>query len=447
MSSPGHGVSAREAFLTWTRIALLSFGGPAGQIAVMHRILVEEKKWISERRFLHALNYCMLLPGPEAQQLAVYIGWLMHRVRGGIVSGGLFVLPGLVSLGVLSWLYAAYGQIGLVASLFFGLKAAVLAIVLDAVVRIGKRALKGPVLVAIAAAAFVSIFVFALPFPLIILAAAALGWFFGKPGGHGAAKDGEAGEDALIDAQFALTLPDHVKPRWSRLVVIAAVGLVLWFLPLAISIALLGPGNVFAAIAAFNAKMAVFTFGGAYAVLSYMAQQAVAHYHWLKPDEMLVGLGLAETTPGPLISVVQFVGYLAAARSPGGLDPVWAGTLGGLIAMWSTFVPSFLWIFVGGPYVEALIGNQRLNAALSGVTAAVVGVILNLALWLAIHTLFAASMQIGPLSVPVLASVNWAALAIATGAMVAIFRFRCGVIPVLAASCVAGLGLHFAQLA
>ena len=436
-----------ESFWTWTRIALLSFGGPAGQIAVMHRILVEEKKWISERRFLHALNYCMLLPGPEAQQLAVYIGWLMHRVRGGIVSGGLFVLPGLVSLGVLSWLYAAYGQIGLVASLFFGLKAAVLAIVLDAVVRIGKRALKGPVLVAIAAAAFVSIFVFALPFPLIILAAAALGWFFGKPGGHGAAKDGEAGEDALIDAQFALTLPDHVKPRWSRLVVIAAVGLVLWFLPLAISIALLGPGNVFAAIAAFNAKMAVFTFGGAYAVLSYMAQQAVAHYHWLKPDEMLVGLGLAETTPGPLISVVQFVGYLAAARAPEGLEPVWAGTLGGLIAMWSTFVPSFLWIFIGGPYVEALIGNQRLNAALSAVTGAVVGVILNLALWLAIHTLFAASMQIGPLSVPVLGSINWAAAAIATGAMVAIFRFKAGIIPVLAASCLAGLGLHFAQLA
>jgi len=309
--------------------------------------------------------------------------------------------------------------------------------------------LKGAVLVAIAAAAFVAIFVFAMPFPLIILAAAAAGWFFGRPGadGHGAAKDGEAGEDALIDAQFAQALPDHVKPRWSRLVVIAAVGLVLWFLPLAISIALLGPGNVLAAIAAFNAKMAVVTFGGAYAVLSYMAQQAVAHYHWLKPDEMLVGLGLAETTPGPLISVVQFVGYLAEARAPGGLDPVWAGTLGGLIAMWSTFVPSFLWIFMGGPYVEALIGNQRLNAALSAVTGAVVGVILNLALWLAIHTLFAASMQIGPLSVPVLASINWAAAAIATGAMVAIFHFRCGIIPVLAASCVAGLGLHFAQLA
>jgi len=449
MSSPSHGISTREAFFTWMRIALLSFGGPAGQIAVMHRILVDEKKWISERRFLHALNYCMLLPGPEAQQLAVYIGWLMHRVRGGIVAGGLFVLPGLVSLGILSWLYAAYGQIGLVASLFFGLKAAVLAIVLDAVVRIGKRALKSPVLVATAAAAFVGIFVFAVPFPLIILVAGAVGCFWGRPGsaGEGAAKETKEGEDALIDAQFAIGLPDHVKPRLSRLLVIAAVGLVLWFLPLAISIALLGPDNVFAAIAAFNSKMAVVTFGGAYAVLSYMAQQAVTHYHWLKSDEMLVGLGLAETTPGPLISVVQFVGYLAAARSPGALAPALAGTLGGLIAMWSTFVPSFLWIFMGGPYVEALIGNRRLNAALSAVTAAVVGVILNLALWLAIHTLFTASMQVGPLSVPVLTSVNWAAAAIAIGAMVAIFRFRAGIIPVLAASCAAGVGLHLAQLA
>ncbi|HET7084603.1 MAG TPA: chromate efflux transporter [Rhizomicrobium sp.] len=441
-------ISRKEAFWTWTRIALLSFGGPAGQIAVMHRILVDEKKWISERRFLHALNYCMLLPGPEAQQLAVYVGWLMHRIRGGIVSGGLFVLPGLVSLGILSWLYAAYGQIGLVASLFFGLKSAVLAIVLDAVVRIGRRALKSPMLVGIAVAAFAAIFVFAIPFPLIIVAAAGLGWFFGRPktNEHGAAK-ADDGEKALIDAQFAHALPEHVKPRMSRLAVIAAMGLGLWFLPFAVSVALLGPGNVFAAIAAFNAKMAVFTFGGAYAVLSYMAQQAVTHYHWLKPDEMLVGLGLAETTPGPLISVVQFVGYLAAARSPGALDPVMAGTLGGLIAMWCTFVPSFLWIFLGGPYVEALIGNRRLNAALSAVTAAVVGVILNLALWLAMHTLFAASMQVGPLSVPVPASVNWAAMAIAAGAMVAIFRFRCGIIPVLAASCAAGIGLHLAGLA
>jgi chromate transporter len=439
-------VSRREAFWTWARIAMLSFGGPAGQIAVMHRILVDEKKWISERRFLHALNYCMLLPGPEAQQLAVYVGWLMHRIRGGLMSGTLFILPGLVSLGVLSWIYAAYGQVGLVASLFFGLKAAVLAIVLDAVVRIGRRALKSRALIGVAAAAFVAIFVFAVPFPLIILAAAAFGWFAGQPqgGGHGAAKDGE---DGLIDAQFARAVPAHVKPSLPRLVAIAIVGVVLWFIPLLVSVFVLGSDNVFAAIATFNAKMAVMTFGGAYAVLFYMAQQAVQHYHWLKPDEMLVGLGLAETTPGPLISVVQFTGFLAAARNAGTLAPMAAGTLGGLIAMWTTFVPSFLWIFLGGPYVEALIGNKRLSAALSAVTAAVVGVILNLALWLALHTLFAQIRPFGLLNLPVLASVNWAALAIAIAALVAIFRFRIGIITVLAGSCLAGVALHLLQFA
>jgi chromate transporter len=444
-----------EAFWTWARIAILSFGGPAGQIAVMHRILVEEKKWISERRFLHALNYCMLLPGPEAQQLAVYIGWLMYRIRGGLVSGGLFILPGLISLGVLSWIYAAYGQVGLVASLFFGLKAAVLAIVLDAVRRIGRRALKSRALVAVAVLAFIGIFAFRIPFPLIILAAGAIG-FFGqrfapgafRPAGHGAAKDSE---DGVIDAAFARRLPAHVRPSWPRLAIIAAVGAAAWFAPLLVSLAWLGPGNVFAAIAIFNSKMAVITFGGAYAVLSYMAQQAVVHYHWLRPDEMLVGLGLAETTPGPLISVVQFVGFLAAARhsgtGAGALDPMVAGMLGGLIAMWSTFVPSFLWIFLGGPYVEALIGNKALNAALSAITAAVVGVILNLAVWLALHTLFARMMPFGLLDLPVLASVNWAALAIAVAALVAIFRFRLGILPVLAGSCVAGVALHFAGLA
>jgi chromate transporter len=440
-------VSSREAFWTWSRIALLSFGGPAGQIAVMHRILVDEKKWISERRFLHALNYCMLLPGPEAQQLAVYVGWLMHRIRGGIISGTLFILPGLVSLGILSWIYAAYGQIGLVASLFFGLKAAVLAIVLDAVVRIGRRALKGPALVCVAAAAFVAIFVFAVPFPLIILAAGLYGWFAGQPqsGGHGMEKDGEEG---LIDAQFIGGLPAHVRPSLPRLAAIALAGAVLWFAPLLVSMLVLGPGNVFAAIAVFNAKMAVMTFGGAYAVLAYMAQQAVEDYHWLKPDEMLVGLGFAETTPGPLISVVQYVGFLAAARhSAGGLGPMVAGTLGGLIAMWTTFVPSFLWIFLGGPYVEALIGNRRLNAALTAVTAAVVGVILNLALWLALHTLFARMQLVGSVTLPVLGSVNWAALAIAIAALVAIFRFRVGIIPVLAGSCLAGIALHLFRLA
>ena len=436
-----HPIPFREALRVWARIALLSFGGPAGQIAVMHRILVDEKKWISERRFLHALNYCMLLPGPEAQQLAVYIGWLMHRIRGGIVSGTLFILPGLLSLGILSWVYAAYGEVAWVAALFFGLKAAVLAIVLDAVVRIGRRALKSQALIGVAAAAFFAIFVFAMPFPLIIVAAGAFGWLAGLPqsGGHAASRDGE---DGLVDRAFAASLPEHIKPSAMRLAGILAAGLLLWFAPLLLALALLGPGNVYAAIAAFNAKMAVFTFGGAYAVLSYMAQQAVEHYHWLKPGEMLVGLGLAETTPGPLISVVQFVGFLAAARQPGALDPMVAGTLGGLIAMWSTFVPSFLWIFAGGPYVESLTGNRRLNAALSAVTAAVVGVILNLAVWLSLHVLFGQMMRVGFVNLPVLESVNWAALGIAVAAMVAIFHYRAGVVAVLAASCAAGVVIY-----
>ena len=441
-----HHIPFREAVRVWVRVALLSFGGPAGQIAVMHRILVDEKKWISERRFLHALNYCMLLPGPEAQQLAVYIGWLMHRIRGGIVSGTLFILPGLLSLGILSWVYAAYGEVAWVAALFFGLKAAVLAIVLDAVVRIGKRALKSRALIGVAAAAFFAIFVFAIPFPLIIVAAGAFGWFARLPqsGGHAAGQDGE---DGLVDRAFAASPPEHIKPSAMRLAGILAAGLLLWFAPLLVALALLGPGNVYAAIAAFNAKMAVFTFGGAYTVLSYMAQQAVEHYHWLKPGEMLVGLGLAETTPGPLISVVQFVGFLAAARQPGALDPMLAGTLGGLIAMWSTFVPSFLWIFAGGPYVEALTGNRRLNAALSAVTAAVVGVILNLAAWLSLHVLFGQMVRVGFVNLPVLESVNWAALGIAVAAMAAIFRYRAGVIAVLAASCAAGVVLYLLGLA
>jgi chromate transporter len=443
MSLPN--VSFREALRTWARIALLSFGGPAGQIAVMHRILVEEKQWISESRFLHALNYCMLLPGPEAQQLAVYIGWLMHRIRGGIVSGTLFILPGLVSLGILSWIYAAYGEVAWVAALFFGLKAAVLAIVLDAVVRIGKRALKSRALIGVAALAFVVIFVFALPFPLIILAAGGFGWFacLSQKSGQAVGEDGQAG---LIDRVFASGVPDHVKPSAARLAGIVVAGGLLWFAPLLIALALLGPGNVYTAVATFNAKMAMFTFGGAYAVLSYMAQQAVEHYHWLKPDEMLVGLGLAETTPGPLISVVQFVGFLAAARQPGTLEPMIAGTLGGLIAMWSTFVPSFLWIFAGGPYVEALTGNRRLNAALSAVTAAVVGVILNLAVWLSLHVLFERMIRIGFVNLPVLESVNWAGLGIALAAMVAIFHFRAGVIAVLAVSCLAGMVLYLLGL-
>ncbi|HEY8698251.1 MAG TPA: chromate efflux transporter [Rhizomicrobium sp.] len=446
----GHTVSFREATWTWARIAALSFGGPAGQIAVMHRILVEEKRWIGETRFLHALNYCMLLPGPEAHELIIYIGWLLHRVKGGIVAGALFVLPGLISLGILSWIYAAFGDIGIVQALFFGLKAAVLAVVLEAVVRVGKRALKSRASIVIAALAFIGIFFFAAPFPLIILAAALIGFFgnrirpdwFKASGGHGSAK-ADSETPAVIDAAFAREIPSHVRPSLVRFAKVLIIGGAIWLGPLVLLLVLYGPDNVFTTIAAFNSKMAVVTFGGAYAVLAYMAQQAVEHYHWLKPGEMLVGLGFAETTPGPLISVVQFVGFMAAFRHPGPLTPVLAGTLGGVLAMWSTFVPPFLWIFLGGPYIEALIGNKALNAALSAITAAVVGVILNLAIWFALHTLFGQVVAMHgygfSVGVPVLASINWPALALSAAAMVAIFRFRIGMIPTFAACSAAGM--------
>lgn len=433
----------REAFYTWARVAALSLGGPAGQIAVMHRILVEEKRWIGETRFLHALNYCMLLPGPEAHELAIYIGWLLHRVRGGIVAGVLFVLPGLSALTALSLIYAEFGNVGAVQALFFGLKAAVLAVVFEAVIRVGKRALKSRGLVAIAALAFVGIFAFALPFPLIVLSAALIGyagnalglsWFRGGSG-HGTAKDD--GRPAIIDAMFARSAPDHVKPSVTRFAKAALLGALVWLGPLALLLLLLGPQNVFTSIALFNSKMAVVTFGGAYAVLAYMAQQAVEQYHWLKPGEMLIGLGFAETTPGPLISVVQFVGFMAAYRHPGTLDPALAGVLGGFLAMWSTFVPPFIWIFLGGPYVEALIENESLNAALSAITAAVVGVILNLAVWFALHTIFAQVVTIGApifsLPVPVLDTVNWADLVLASFAIVAMFRFKLGMLATFAA--------------
>jgi chromate transporter len=446
----GHGVSFREATWTWARIAALSFGGPAGQIAVMHRILVEEKRWIGETRFLHALNYCMLLPGPEAHELIIYIGWLLHRVKGGIVAGALFVLPGLISLGILSWIYAAFGNIGIVQALFFGLKAAVLAVVLEAVVRVGKRALKSRASIVIAALAFIGIFFFAAPFPLIILAAALIGFFgsrvrpdwFKAGGGHGSAK-AESETPAVIDEAFAREVPSYVRPSLARFAKVLIIGGAIWLGPLVLLLVLYGPANVFTTIAAFNSKMAVVTFGGAYAVLAYMAQQAVEHYHWLKPGEMLVGLGFAETTPGPLISVVQFVGFMAAFRHPGALAPVLAGTLGGVLAMWSTFVPPFLWIFLGGPYIEALIGNKPLNAALSAITAAVVGVILNLAIWFALHTLFGQVIQMHgyglSVGIPVLASINWPALALSAAAMVAIFRFKLGMIPTFAACSAAGV--------
>jgi chromate transporter len=437
-----------EAVRVWARIAVLSFGGPAGQIAVMHRILVEERRWLGERRFLHALNYCMLLPGPEAQQLAIYIGWLMHGTAGGLVAGVLFVLPGLAAIMGLSIVYALVGHVGPVAALFFGLKAAVLAVVLEAVVRVGRRALKNAVMVALAAAAFLAIFVFALPFPLIILGAGLIGFVGGVMkvpaflvgGGHG-----EIGGREVADADTVLGegTPAHAHPNLGWSLRIGTVLLVLWLAPVLGVGLTLGWDNVFSQIAVFFSKMAVVTFGGAYAVLAYVAQEAVETFGWLRPGEMLDGLGMAETTPGPLIMVTQFVGFLAAFREATGLSPLWAGVLGGLLTTWVTFTPCFLWIFLGAPFIERLRGARALSAALAAITAAVVGVILNLAVWFGLHVLFA-QVRDGPLSleVPVPASIDWVTLALTTAAAIALFRFKAGVIKVLMACAAAGLAWY-----
>ncbi|MCX8476780.1 MAG: chromate efflux transporter [Sphingomonas sp.] len=448
-------VTLGQAFWVWLRIAMLSFGGPAGQIAVMHRILVEEKRWIGEHRFLHALNYCMLLPGPEAQQLATYIGWLMHRTRGGIVAGVLFVLPGMISIMALSWIYVLYGRVGIVSALFFGLKAAVLAVVLQAVVRIGGRALKTTASRLLAASAFILIFFLSVPFPIIVLAAGLVGWWasragssaFQDGGGHGAAKGAiVADADTLLGEE----LPAHARPGWRETLRTAVLWLALWLLPVLALVVALGPDNVFSRIGTFFSTMAAVTFGGAYAVLAYVAQQAVENYGWLSPSEMLDGLGMAETTPGPLIMVLQFVGFLGAYRDAGGLDPLWAGTLGGLLATWVTFTPCFLWIFLGAPFIERLRGNAAVSGALSAITAAVVGVVLNLAVWFALHTLFRATVPVaaGPIrfDAPVPASIDPWALALAVAAVAAVFGLRAGVITTLLATSAAGIALHLLGL-
>ena len=448
-SIPLHGVTFRQAFGVWLRVALLSFGGPAGQIAVMHRIIVDERQWVSESRFLHALNYCMLLPGPEAQQLATYLGWLMHRTRGGLMAGGLFILPGVIAILALSIVYALYGHVGIVAAIFFGLKSAVLAIVVEALARVGKRALKNQIMLGIAAAAFVAIFFFDIPFPAIILSAGLIGYFgalAGRPefalgGGH-AGKGG--GEASLLGE----ATPGHARrtPRQSALT--ALTWLTIWLAPVLILLATLGATNVFSQIAVFFSEMAVVTFGGAYAVLAYVAQEAVQTQHWLAPGEMLDGLGMAETTPGPLIMVLQFVGFLAAYRHAGGLL---AGIAGGLLATWVTFTPCFLWIFVGAPYIEQLRGAKALTGALSAITAAVVGVILNLAVWFAAHSLFAQAAPVRAYGLhfdaPIPASANLWAIALALGAALAIFRYRLGALATLAACAAGGAALFGAGLA
>jgi len=443
----GHHITFGEAVRVWLRIAILSFGGPAGQIAVMHRILVDEKRWVSESRFLHALNYCMVLPGPEAQQLAIYIGWLLHGVKGGLVAGGLFVLPGFLSILVLSVLYAGFQDATLVQALFFGIKAAVLAIVIQAVIRIGKRALKNAYMYALAAIAFIAIFFFAVPFPMVILAAGLIG-LLGRhldPGGFVVIKGHDTPEDAgrPIDAMMDGGTAHHTQATRKRAFKVLAIWLPLWFTPLVVLAMALGYDDIFTQIGLFFSKLAVVTFGGAYSVLAYMAQEAVQNYGWLAPGEMLDGLGMAETTPGPLIQVVQFVGFMGAFRNPGLLDPFTAGILASVLATWVTFVPCFLWIFLGAPYVETLRGNQTVSAALSAVTAAVVGVMLNLAIWFAIHVAFkevdtvrAFGMQ---LMMPAWSSIQIASVVLALGAFIAMLRFQVGMLAVIAASAVLGM--------
>jgi chromate transporter len=447
----GHGISFGEAFRVWLRVAMLSFGGPAGQIAVMHRILVEEKNWISESRFLHALNYCMLLPGPEAQQLATYIGWLLHRTAGGIMAGGLFIVPGIVAIMGLSYIYAAYGNVAFIEALFFGLKAAVLAIVVQAVVRVGKRALRNRVMIALAAIAFVAIFFFNLPFPIIIIAAGAIGYLgarSGRPEFAAIEHGGGGKKTAAVDSMLGEELPEHVRPSVARALKVSSIWLLLWLVPVATLLIGLGQANVFSQIALFFSKMAMVTFGGAYAVLAYVAQQAVEHYHWVQPREMLDGLGMAETTPGPLIMVLQFVGFMAAFRDPGTLSPMMAATLGGLLATWVTFTPCFLWIFLGAPFIETLRGNKGLAGALTAITAAVVGVILNLSIWFALHTLFRETTPVRSLGLsfdmPVFSSIDIPAFVLAAAAATAIFRLNIGMLWVLAGSCAAGVAIRFA---
>ena len=434
-----------EAVRTWFLISLQTFGGPAGQIAVMQRTLVDEKRWIGQRRFLHALNYCMLLPGPEAQQLAIYTGWLLNGTRGGLVAGSLFVVPGVLALLALSAIYVGFGTATAVTALFAGLAPAVLTIVAQAVVRVGKRALAHPALVALAVAAFLALAVFAVPFPVVVAGAAAVGWLLGRfapqtlraADGHGTADGGPAPliPDDALHAE---------RPTGTRALTVLSTGLLLWLAPLAAVALLAGSDSVLTQQGLFFSGTALVTFGGAYAVLAYVAQRAVEVYGWLAPGEMVRGLALAETTPGPLIMVVQFVAFVGAYRDPGGLDPWIAALLGALLTTWVTFVPCFLFVLLGAPYVERLRGNRAVSAALTGITAAVVGVIANLAVYFALHTLFEETTEArwGPvhLDLPQLDSIRPLAVAIAAAAAVMLLRLGWSVLRTLGACALLGLG-------
>jgi chromate transporter len=420
-----------EALRVWLKIGLMGFGGPAGQIALMHRILVEERRWIDERRYLTALNFCMLLPGPEAMQLATYVGWKLHRTPGGLAAGLLFVLPGALVILALSAIYASLHRLPAIEALFYGLKPAVAAIVVEALLRIGKRALRSRLHAGLAAAAFVAIFLLDLPFPLVVLAAAAVG--FACPRAFAPGSETRAAGDGR-----------GVTPV--RTLGVATLWLAIWLVPVGLLWIWLGQSDVLTTIALFFSKMAVVTFGGAYAALAYVAQEAVGHFGWLAPGEMVDGLGLAETTPGPLILVLQFVGFLAAYRDPGGLDPMLAGGIGAAVTLWVTFVPCFLWILVGAPYVEALGRIRALAGALGAITAAVTGVIANLTLWFALHVLFADVAERDwhglRLVLPDPASLDPAALVLMAGAAAALLRFRIGLLPTLAGTALVGALWH-----
>jgi chromate transporter len=434
----------RTAVRVWFAISLQTFGGPAGQIAVMQRTLVDDKRWIGQRRFLHAMNYCMLLPGPEAQQLATYVGWLLHGTPGGLVAGGLFVLPGVVALLVLSGVYVAFGSTVAVTALFAGLAPAVLAIVAQAVVRVGKRALSTPALVAIAVVSFLALFLFGAPFPAVVLTAGLAGWALHR--WRPSAVPEGSGKDVADDGPPPV-IPDDVlhteRPSGRRTMRVLVAGLLVWGVPLAVVAALTGAHSVFTEQGLFFSGAAVVTFGGAYAVLAYVAQQAVQVYGWLAPGEMVRGLALAETTPGPLIMVVQFVAFVGAYRDPGAVDPWVAAVLASLLVTWVTFVPSFLFVLLGAPYMERLRGNRSLSAALSGITAAVVGVIANLAVYFAVHTLFRETETVDrsvlSLELPDLTTFRPVALAIALIAAVLIFRLKWSVLRTLGVCAALGL--------
>jgi chromate transporter len=419
-----------EAFRFWLKLGFISFGGPTGQIAIMQTELVEKKKWISQSRFLHALNFCMLLPGPEAQQLAIYIGWLLHKTWGGIVAGALFVIPSMFLLWGLSFVYAAYGNIPWIAAVFYGLKPAVMAIVAFAVIRIGKKVLKNSVMWSIAALAFIGIFFFKVPFPAIVLSAGLLGFIGGrlwKDKFYVLSDHGPKVGDTTVLSDDQET-PEHAKPSWTRALRICVVCGLLWWAPILLVGAWLGWDHTLFKEGVFFSKAAMVTFGGAYAVLPYVAQQAVEKYGWLKAGQMMDGLGLAETTPGPLIMVLQFVGFMGAWHNPAGLSPIVAGSLGAFITTWATFVPCFLLIFLGAPHIEQLRGNVQLTTALSAVTAAVVGIVLNLAVWFGIQVVFPEGKML-----------DWFAIVLSAVAFLGILRWKWDVIPVVLGSGVFGL--------